>query len=60
MFYGYLERDVGRCGADGYFGGDTEKAVRKFQGYVGVGVDGVVGGGCLDSKVSQVNQIVVL
>ncbi|SHH24363.1 peptidoglycan recognition protein family protein [Clostridium grantii] len=38
-----LGYDVGACGADGYFGGDTEKAVREFQGDVGIDVDGVVG-----------------
>jgi N-acetyl-anhydromuramyl-L-alanine amidase AmpD len=38
-----LGYDVGHYGADGYFGGDTEKAVREFQGDVGIVVDGVVG-----------------
>jgi peptidoglycan hydrolase-like protein with peptidoglycan-binding domain len=43
LFYGHLERDVGHCGADGYFGGDTENAVMAFQWDVGIVVDGVVG-----------------
>ena len=30
-------------GVDGIFGGDTENAVRRFQSYFGLGVDGVVG-----------------
>jgi peptidoglycan hydrolase-like protein with peptidoglycan-binding domain len=38
-----LGYDIGHCGADGYFGGDTEKAVREFQVDVGIAVDGVVG-----------------
>jgi N-acetyl-anhydromuramyl-L-alanine amidase AmpD len=38
-----LGYNIGLCGADGYFGGDTEKAVREFQGDVGIVVDGVVG-----------------
>ena len=38
-----LGYDIGHCGADGYFGVATEKAVREFQGDVGIDVDGVVG-----------------
>jgi N-acetyl-anhydromuramyl-L-alanine amidase AmpD len=38
-----LGYDIGHCGADGYFGGDTEKAVMEFQEDVGIVVDGVVG-----------------
>jgi peptidoglycan hydrolase-like protein with peptidoglycan-binding domain len=38
-----LGYDVEHCGTDGYFGGDTEKAVREFQGGIGIVVDGVVG-----------------
>ncbi|MBV7271630.1 peptidoglycan-binding domain-containing protein [Clostridiaceae bacterium UIB06] len=35
--------DVGRCGADGYFGEDTLKAIKKFQLDIGICDDGVVG-----------------
>ncbi|GAA0182536.1 N-acetylmuramoyl-L-alanine amidase [Clostridium sediminicola] len=38
-----LGYDVGECGVDGYFGEDTERAVRKYQEDVGIMVDGVVG-----------------
>ncbi|HNX90345.1 MAG TPA: peptidoglycan-binding protein, partial [Candidatus Omnitrophota bacterium] len=34
---------VGDKGADGVFGDDTGKAVREFQGKVGIKVDGIVG-----------------
>ena len=38
-----LGYDIGRYGADGDFGGDTETAVKKFQKDHGLEVDGVVG-----------------
>ena len=34
---------VGHCGADGDFGGDTDKAVKAYQKDNGLDVDGVVG-----------------
>ena len=36
-------RSVGNCGADGKYGKDTEKAVRKFQTEKGLTVDGIAG-----------------
>lgn len=33
----------GRYGIDGDFGGDTEKAVKGYQSYHGLGADGIVG-----------------
>lgn len=36
--------DVGISGADGYFGEETLEAVKKFQGDMGLVVDGIVGG----------------
>ena len=33
----------GDCGADGSFGGDTDKAVRAYQGAKGLSVDGACG-----------------
>ncbi|WP_411683095.1 N-acetylmuramoyl-L-alanine amidase [Clostridium thailandense] len=38
------EYDIGRCGADGYFGEKTLEAIEKFQADEGLMVDGVVGG----------------
>ncbi|GAA0178445.1 hypothetical protein SH2C18_15020 [Clostridium sediminicola] len=38
-----LGYDVGECGVDGYFGEDTEKAIREFQREGGIMVDGLVG-----------------
>ncbi|GAA0179081.1 N-acetylmuramoyl-L-alanine amidase [Clostridium sediminicola] len=38
-----LGYDIGICGIDGYFGKNTERAVREFQKDRKIGVDGVVG-----------------
>ena len=40
MGWGY---SVGRWGADGDFGADTEAAVRRFQGWSGLEADGICG-----------------
>ncbi|OAA85390.1 peptidoglycan recognition protein family protein [Clostridium coskatii] len=40
MIRGY---SVGRCGADGFFGGGTLEAVKSFQRDSGLAVDGIVG-----------------
>ena len=37
------EYNIGKYGADGDFGSDTESAVRKFQKRSGIAVDGIVG-----------------
>lgn len=37
------EYNIGKYGADGDFGSDTESAVRKFQKKSGIEVDGIVG-----------------
>ena len=37
------EYNIGKYGADGDFGSDTESAVRKFQKNSGIEVDGIVG-----------------
>lgn len=38
-----LGYDCGKYGADGDFGGDTEKAVKAYQTNKGLGVDGIAG-----------------
>lgn len=35
--------DIGKCGCDGDFGNDTEKAVKQFQSEKGLVVDGIIG-----------------
>ena len=37
------EYNIGKYGADGDFGSDTESAVRQFQKNSGIEVDGIVG-----------------
>ena len=37
------EYNIGKYGADGDFGSDTESAVRQFQKNSGISVDGIVG-----------------
>lgn len=39
----WLGYDIGPAGADGDFGGNTDSAVRAFQGDHGLGIDGDVG-----------------